>query len=238
MIRYAVGVDLALLSDHTAITVLERTTEPGPDPTSWLTMHLERMPKGTPHPEIIDHLVDILGRLTGSAGPAPVKRSEQRMTRRRMLSVAVDATGAGNPILADMRVAIPEAVGVTITGGQNLAGTTTEPHVPKADLVAAAQVALERGHLKIRQQLADAATLVDELLAYEARPTLAGNITYNARDGEHDDLLLSLCLALWIGNRDTQRSRARVSTPAGRTIGDPARMWRNNQGTGFNDLFR
>jgi hypothetical protein len=47
---------------------------------------------------------------------------------------------------------------------------------------------------------AAAATLVEELLAFQVRVTAAANETFGAwREGRHDDLVLAVAVAAWAG---------------------------------------
>jgi len=70
-------------------------------------------------------------------------------------------------------------------------------HVPKKELVGAAQMALQRQKLKVAASLPEAATLTDELRNFEVRITQAANAVFNAREGAHDDLVLAAALTLW-----------------------------------------
>ena len=76
----------------------------------------------------------------------------------------------------------------------------TELRVPKRDLIAAAQAALGTKRLKIAADLPHAQTLTDELRSFRVRidPKTAHD-SYNAetRVGAHDDLVLSVALAVW-----------------------------------------
>ncbi len=60
--------------------------------------------------------------------------------------------------------------------------------MPKRELVGAAQVALQRGKLKVAPALPEAATLTAELRAFEVRVTDSANQVFSAREGQHDDL--------------------------------------------------
>jgi hypothetical protein len=65
-------------------------------------------------------------------------------------------------------------------------------------------VLLEEGNrrLKIAPSLPEANTLVEELLAYRFTISEAGNHSFRTwREGQHDDLLLALCLAVWAAER-------------------------------------
>src|SRR5215470_1982068 len=51
--------------------------------------------------------------------------------------------------------------------------------------------------LKIQKQLPEADTLVRELQDFRVEFTPAGHLTFNARSGKHDDLVLALAIAVW-----------------------------------------
>ena len=89
-------------------------------------------------------------------------------------------------------------VGVLITGG------TAETYeggiyygVPKIVLVSRLQCLLHEGRLKIHKDLADAPVLVRELQDFRCEFTPSGALTFNARIGRHDDLVLALAIATW-----------------------------------------
>ena len=69
--------------------------------------------------------------------------------------------------------------------------------VPKLDLVSRLQALLHEGRLKIHKDLAEADTLVRELQDFRCEFTAAGHLTFNARSGKHDDLVLALAIAVW-----------------------------------------
>jgi hypothetical protein len=199
---YAIGVDLALVADHSAVVVLQRTGWVEQRPT-FHAIHAERLPRGVGHPLVVSHVARVCRALNAGARPSWL--------------LAVDATGVGAPILADLRDVIPRAVGVTISGGESAGGTRADARVSKAVLVGGLQVALERRRLSIDPTQAHADLLVGELAAYTAETTSSGATTWNARAGANDDLVLSLALAWWLGNRDARRP-ATVSSAANRSV--------------------
>jgi hypothetical protein len=76
--------------------------------------------------------------------------------------------------------------------------------VPKKDLISLPQVLLQEGNrgLKIAPSLPEANTLVEELLNYRYTISEAGNHRFGSwREGQHDDLLLALCLAVWAAEK-------------------------------------
>jgi hypothetical protein len=93
---------------------------------------------------------------------------------------------------------------VTITGGD---AVTKNPdgavRVPKCDLISATLVLLQNGQLKIADALPLKYTLVKELLNFRVKiNTSTAHDSYEAwREGDHDDLVLSVALACWAGER-------------------------------------
>jgi hypothetical protein len=69
--------------------------------------------------------------------------------------------------------------------------------VPKLTLVSRLQALLHEGRLKIHKELPEAETLVRELQDFRVEFTAAGHLTFNARSGKHDDLVLALAIAVW-----------------------------------------
>ena len=69
--------------------------------------------------------------------------------------------------------------------------------MPKRDLVEAAQVALQNRRLEISAGLPHTGVLLEELRNFRGSVSEAGNDRYEARDREHDDLVLALSMAVW-----------------------------------------
>jgi hypothetical protein len=72
--------------------------------------------------------------------------------------------------------------------------------VPKLSLVSRLQALLHEGSLKIHRDIPDAAVLVRELRDFRVEFTAAGSLTFNARSGWHDDLVLALAIAVWVAH--------------------------------------
>ena len=191
---FAVGIDVGQAHDPTAICIASRivtmptnpalaSINPHPRPR-YEVLHLERLRLGMPYPAQVDHIEAMLCR-------APLDRLAPR--------VLVDYTGVGRPVF-DMfagRHALRRAQGVVITGGRETSGTAAGWSVPKGELVSKLQALLHSGDLRIASSLPDAAVLARELQDFRVRFTEAGNATFNAREGAHDDLVLALALAVF-----------------------------------------
>lgn len=175
-----VGLDLGQVNDYTALSIIQPVVD------ELHVRHLERL-RGVPYPQIVEQTVALMRRpaLAGAA-------------------LVIDQTGCGRPVF-DMFVAAGlKPIGVTITGGDAVSGNVRDGYrTPKRDLVAAAQVALQNGSLKVASSLDLAQTLVAELLNFRVTISLSGHDSYGAgpstawREGNHDDLLLSVALAVW-----------------------------------------
>ena len=191
---FAVGVDVGQAHDPTAICVVScvetRTLNPFLSQLNpykaprYEVQHLERFPLGMTYPDQVDRVESLMLR------PPLV---------RPAATLLVDYTGVGRPVF-DMfaqRRALRHVRGVLITGGRETANTRAGWSVPKGELVSRLQALLHAGRLRIAASLPDAAALARELQDFRVRFTEAGNATFNAREGAHDDLVLALALAVF-----------------------------------------
>ena len=189
---YIVGVDLGQSCDYTALCVLQQerrvhAEKPDETQTHYLCSHLERIPLGTPYTAIVIRVRALL-----STPPLPGS------------PLAVDQTGVGRPVVDMLRLGgIPCWLRpVTITSGAAVSydKVLQEHHVPKRELVSLLQVLLQQRRLRIAAQLAEARTLTKELANFRVKITAAANETFGAwREGQHDDLVLAVALAAWVG---------------------------------------
>ena len=153
-----------------------------------LLRHVERVPLGTPYPQVVARVRDIA-------------RSQELAGR---CSLAVDATGVGAPVVEMLRAAQVgcEISAVTITSGEREHSSSGPGgllwSVPKQDLLMGVQVLLERGELRIARRMRDAGPLVKELLDMRLSTGQNGRVKMGADGyGEHDDLVIALALACW-----------------------------------------
>lgn len=195
---YVLGLDVGQAQDFTALSVLEREARPsgrkdaelGEDwEDHYTVVHLERPPLKTAYPDIV--------RSTAKTMAHPKLAEAGR-------ELVVDATGVGRPVVDMLREAGLEPRPVTITAGQQQ--TTTADgffHVPKRILVSSLAIVLQTGRLHVVRKLGLAETLTREMLQFKVKITTHAHETYEAwRDGEHDDLVLSVALAIWWGERN------------------------------------
>lgn len=176
--------------------------------------HLERFELGTPYPQIVERVADLYRSLRGPrvesrAGVETVVQPDgTRFVRPRTeghhyrVSLIVDATGVGKPVVDSLRSRVPVHA-VSIHGGDRVTSEGMDYRAPKRDLVGAAQVALQGGRLKIALGLPESETLRRELQNFRQtiNPTTAHDSYSHFREGDHDDLVLAAALALWFQQR-------------------------------------
>lgn len=207
---FAVGIDIGQAHDPTAIAIVCRVTtettnpqlkaaNPEPHPR-YEVPHLQRLPLGVPYPAQVDAIETMLTR-------PPLNKLSPR--------ILVDYTGVGRPVF-DMfagRYALRRAQGVVITGGREATRHGPGWSAPKAELVSKLQALFHAGELRIAASLPDAAVLMRELQDFRVRYSDAGNATFNAREGAHDDLVLALALAVFGLSRPEPASDVPVAWP-------------------------
>jgi hypothetical protein len=147
--------------------------------TLYRIVHLERLPLKTPYPAVVARVGYIMGRLP------------------RGTSLVVDFTGVGRGVYDMLVDAGLDAVGVTISSGFDVHWHGNLATVPKSTLVSKLVARLHAGELFVHESLKDWPVLRRELLNFRPEVTRGGTETWNARSGEHDDLVLALGLGVW-----------------------------------------
>jgi hypothetical protein len=196
--NYFVGVDLGQSRDFTAIAVVERQELSGEwDPAAYTCQKrtalrlrfLERVELGTPYPDVVERVVQIV-------------RSRDLAGRCQLV---VDGTGVGRPVVDLLRQAKPGCpiMPAVITSGQRETRIDGYYGIPKRDLMVGLQVLLQQGELQIAAGLKYGAALAAEMAAMEVKVTSAGREQFGAwREGTHDDLVFAVALACW-GSKKT-----------------------------------
>jgi hypothetical protein len=185
-VSYVLGLDLGQSRDPTALAVVRRLGDfglwgEGEASEVYQVGHLERLPLGTSYPRVVSHVKFVLSKLP------------------RGTELVVDFTGVGRPVF-DMFLDVGgiDPIGVVITGGNTESSADARIFsVPKINLISWVQALLHQERLKIQRELPESGALVRELSEFRVDFTASGHMTFNARSGSHDDLLLALCIACW-----------------------------------------
>lgn len=176
---------------------------------SYDIVHTERVPLGTPYPEVEQILRDIMrrpelavGRSAGVGGP--IEGAHRQPPR-----LLVDATGVGAAVLDHLRAAGLKPVGILIHGGDAVTRAPWVFRVPKRDLVGIVSVRLQNRSLRFTNAGPFAAILQRELLNFRVKidPVTSHDSYASWRESEHDDLVLATAIALWWGDRQPRNTR-------------------------------
>jgi hypothetical protein len=142
---------------------------------------LERLPLRTPYTAQLGRIAQIKNQLPRAA------------------QLVIDITGVGKALF-DMAVECNlDPIGVMIHGGFEIHRRPYDNvvSVPKMRIVAELDKRLQTGDLFVHESIKDWPALRRELLNFRPEITRGGTETWNARSGEHDDLVLALGLALF-----------------------------------------
>ena len=147
------------------------------------------------YPEIVADVCALLQRPAGAGS---------NVVPLRGCALGIDSTGVGRAVTDLFRAARPAAklYPITITAGVKSSYDSGEWHVCKKDLVAVTTVALETDRLGWDRRLPFDELLAKELSGFQSRLTPAANEQFGTwREGEHDDLVLAVAIALWLAER-------------------------------------
>ncbi len=154
--------------------------------------HLERLPLGTAYPAQVEYIRDLCRR-------SPLGRYDLR--GKLNTSLVIDQTGVGRAVFDLFRERGIPTIGITIKADESETSTRGGFRVAKLQLVSRLQAMLHSDDLKIAAGLKDTQALVRELQDFRASFTSVGHAVFNAREGQHDDLVLAVAIGVWYGER-------------------------------------
>ncbi len=193
-----VGVDIGKRQDHSAIIITEEVKRFALP--HYLVRSIERLPLGTAYPAVVDRIVRVMNGLQAKGSP-------RFGPRRFTVELILDATGVGLPIGDMVRERGLDPKLVLFTGSDKV---NDLPHgvvnVGKAWMVGRMQVLLQGKRLHLPTS-PEATVLVKELMVYEISVSDTAHVSFNAKSGKHDDLVIALGLSCGI-----ERSAARATS--------------------------
>ncbi|GEM_PF-411383 len=178
--RVVVGLDLGQASDYSALVLLE--VHPGHEGAvqRYSVGFIHRWQLGSSYVTIAHDAARLVQGL-GERG-----------------RLVVDATGVGAGVVDMLRAARLAPVAVTLTSGREASAVAGGWHVPKLEVAAGLVRVFQEQRIAIRKDLGLAGVLLGEARSFKIKPTLHGAVTVEAwRERDHDDLVLSLGLAVW-----------------------------------------
>jgi hypothetical protein len=121
----------------------------------------------------------------------------------------VDYTGVGRPVLDMLRKA---KVGASITPLFVTSGKKSSSDdrggwlVPRQEIAATLQVLLQSRRLRVSPALPETTMLAKELAAFQVKVSVSAEMEMDAwRKGTHDDLVLAVAVAAWLGEHAMRR---------------------------------
>src|SRR5262245_26755887 len=194
---FSFGLDLAQTHDPSAAVILDASGEG--EQRIYACRYLEQFRLGTSYPTIVSTVGDLL----------------RREPLRGQTALAIDYTSVGHPVF-EMFTGVTGVypIGVTVTGG---VGWSINPNhfrqwqISKIQLVGTVQKFLQSGRLTIGATLPHAATLQRELQEFKVKTSKAAHEVYDTREGPHEDLVLSLAIALFVAERQPRAKAIKVS---------------------------
>ncbi len=200
MRNFVCGLDIGQRQDYTAFVVIEKVcevhkissrTSVGASTTKILNLDVgeaKRFELGTSYTNIVDSVFTAMKDLQ-------FKDGEEKPV------LVVDATNnaaivdlINQKFKEDRRFKV---VPVIITAGGQSSEEKNVYKVPKIELIQRTQLALEQGKLRFAEGMKYLDIFTNELENYNVKIVDSGSEFYDARSGEHDDLVLALSLAIW-----------------------------------------
>jgi hypothetical protein len=191
--EFIIGFDCGQAQDYSAISILRK------DNNRYDLVHLERLPLNMSYPAQIEHLFTLMHR-------KPLDRA--------IKALCIDYTGVGRAIvdLAQDRGLRPIGLAITAGNSVNWNEEKTRVSVPKKDLISTLQIDSQNDGLKVAGGLEAGPILAKELETFRVKIDLrTAHDSYSAwREQDHDDLVLSVAIALWCGEHKDDGKRAPI----------------------------
>ena len=194
--------------DSTAIAIVNHRVVPLPDawtpnPKSetWKQdseqrfdlVHLERLPLGMSYVTQVQAVADIL---------------QREPLRSIVPDLVLDQSGVGagiadiaeNAGLRPNRIVITSGLEATQHGARTW-------HVSKQLLISRLEAAMHTGELHVADALKENDAFREELQNFERYTSQAGRISFSARSGAHDDIVLAVAISVWFSCHRPHTSR-------------------------------
>lgn len=203
------GLDLGKKGDYSAFCPIEQTKQENGD-FHYTLRHLERYELGLEYPIIL--------KMVGQRMQHPSLKGSR---------LIVDYTGVGAPVFDMMKERRhlfngARLIPILITGGERVSFDNKYKawHVSKKVLAANLQSLFEESRISIPDKIIInginfSEKLIEELVNFQVKITKSANEKFEHREGQHDDLVLSVALATWLGEYTGSGKAADISSDDG-----------------------
>ena len=184
MYQYLLGLDLGQQNDYSVLSILEINKDNLTQQVQYSLVYLKRYALKTSYMTIADSVKIIIN-------------SNKILDKYALI---IDQTGVGRPVMDVFQDNNMAPFGITITGGNNTNWENRrEVKVPKRDIVSSLQVVFQNKRIKIASNLPDIDLIKKELLYFRSKISSSGHDSYSAISSMHDDIVISIGLAIWYG---------------------------------------
>lgn len=189
---FIVSLDPAQLHDYSALAVLECTPGTmlgGGQDNVYRVKSLKRKQK-LPYPEIVQWSRRVF-----------LNPAFQRAADISEPQFVIDAGGVGRAILDMLTAEHVKCIPIQLTGGEAESCVGGTYHVSKSFLIGKFLAAWDAGRVQVPATASFLPMLQTELEAFRGSMSSQGRARFEAEQGEHDDLVMSLAQAVWYFER-------------------------------------
>jgi len=188
-----IGLDLGQQNDYTVLCCLEVIPNIYQKKrTIYNLTYLYRVPLETAYPRIVNWISDLV---------------HTQLLKYNCVLV-VDYTGVGRPVVDLLREQQITLLAANITSGYAANWRLgNEVSIPKKEIITSLLVTLSDYRLRISPHIFSVDTLTQEFVGFNEKISARGNLQYEAGYGYHDDIVISIGLAVWYGEHRTRQMR-------------------------------
>ncbi len=181
---YIISLDPAQLHDWSAVAVVDMQYRQGESRFGYDLVAMNRK-QGLPYDQIVDWVVGVC------KNPAFNRQSPPKFL--------LDATGVGVAINDMFRAKGTRPIAITITPGNGITRIGPDVHLGKARLIGKFLGAFDAGKVHVNPNMPIWPRVEQEMLAFRAEMSDQGRVKFDASEGENDDMLFALAMAVWYG---------------------------------------
>ncbi|OPY45891.1 MAG: hypothetical protein A4E47_00803 [Methanosaeta sp. PtaU1.Bin028] len=181
---FILALDPAQLRDWSALAAVDMQYRPEEKRFGYDLVAMGRK-QGLPYDQIVDWVVRTL------------KKPEFR--RDQPPEFLLDATGVGVAVRDMLAAKGVRMKAVTITSGETCTRQGPIYHVGKARMIGTFLGAFDAGKVRINPSMPIWPHLEKEMLGFRAEMSSQGRAKFEAEQGENDDMLFALAMAVWFG---------------------------------------
>jgi hypothetical protein len=181
---FILSLDPAQLRDWSALAAIDMQYRPEEKRFGYDLVAMARK-QGLPYDRIVDWVAKTL------KNPA--------FNQREPPEFILDSTGVGVAVRDMLAAKGVRLKAVTITAGESFTRQGPIYHVGKARLIGTFLGAFDAGKVRVNPNMPIWSQVEREMLSFRAEMNTQGRLKMEAEQGENDDMLFALAMAVWYG---------------------------------------